>query len=227
MGKGACGVRDVLQTHGTVPRAKGEEPVTVTKSLRGHARVLYSSSGTCQIGLMGNIVSIRQAMTIDMEPKIRLSADSFEALKQDGSLRWEVQSANWQYMRSVLDTEDTLQKTDQNLHDLLLDIGQTVVDDDSPDPMDVTKAQELQNKFQRLELQCNQITDQMRAAMREKLTSMLPLGCVERISEDQLETFFDELENATHVQMRIGRMLDSGLKQIKARSEDSDDSARQ
>ena len=67
----------------------------------------------------------------------------------------------------------------------------------------------------------------MRAAMREKLTSMLPLGCVERISEDQLETFFDELENATHVQMRIGRMLDSGLKQIKARSEDSDDSARQ
>ena len=48
LGKGAFSVRSVLQTHGTVPRAKGEEPLTVTKSLRGHVRVLYFAKGTCQ-----------------------------------------------------------------------------------------------------------------------------------------------------------------------------------
>ena len=145
----------------------------------------------------------------------KLSATSFDQLKQDGSLRWEVQGANWQYMRAVLDLEETMREANRELHDLLLDIGQTVVDGETPDPMDLSKAQELQTELQADELRCVQIKEQMRGAMRDKLASMLPSGAVDRISDERLEAFFVELEKATHVQMGVGRMLDRGMKEAK------------
>jgi hypothetical protein len=150
-----------------------------------------------------------------MNVEAKLSATSFESLKQNGSLRWEVQGANWQYMRAVLDIEEAMREADQELHDLLLDIGQTVVDGDTPDPMDIAKAKELQEKLQADELRCVQTKEQMRGAMREKLESMLPSGAVNRISEEHLEAFFAELEKATHVQMGVGRMLDRGMKEAR------------
>ena len=131
---------------------------------------------------------------------------SFEDLKSQNLLSLEVQGTNWQYMKRVLAIEDTLLKIHQKLGDMLMEIGRTVVDGESPDPVDLVKAQKLQAKLQTLELRCMQIKDQMRGAMREKLASMLPPGCIDRIPEDDLASFFAELDHTTVVQLQSSRV---------------------
>lgn len=157
------------------------------------------------------------------EPTLKTPAASFQAIQQDGSLQWEVQGANWTYMRTVIDIESKLRKANIELHDLLLEIGQTVADDDSHDPMDITKTRELHDEIQTFDLQIIQIKEQMLAAMRAKLISMMPPGAIEKISDIQLEQFFGKLERATHVQLWLSSALKSGKEKMRQRLKDEED----
>src|SRR3989344_704802 len=114
---------------------------------------------------------------------------TFDDIKNDGSFRWEVQSANWRDTRKMIDIEEESKNAHTEVHDLLQEIGQSVVDDEEADVMDVHRVRELQENIERLRLQREMIRDQARAAMREKLATMLPPKTVEAILDSDLDDF--------------------------------------
>ena len=136
---------------------------------------------------------------------------TFDDVQNDGSLRWEVQRANWRDTGKILDIENEAKNANRELHDLLQEIGLTVIDGEQPDIMDVNRAGELRETIKRLRLQKEMIRDQARAAMREKLASILPPESVEAVSDSDIDDFYDNLEKASHAQMWLGRMLKNGL----------------
>jgi hypothetical protein len=116
-----------------------------------------------------------------------------------------------------MEIEEETRNSIGELDGVLREIGQTVVDGEQPNVMAVHRAQELQGILQRLWLQRQAVRDQVRAAIREKLTTMLSTEVVEAISDDELDHFYDELENASHSQISISRMLSSGLEALDDR----------
>lgn len=106
------------------------------------------------------------------------------------------------------------------LAELRSEIGATVIEGEHPDPASISRAQQLEEDIERLRLQMTQVHDQMRAAMREKLRSMLTPS-TEGISDEELGTFFDDLEHTSRTQLSMSRMLERGMRQLREREENS------
>lgn len=146
---------------------------------------------------------------------------SFAEIKENGSLRWEVQGANWKFVGSLLDLEEKMRDANRELAELRNEIGAAVIEGEQPDPARISKARQLEEDIDRLRLQMTQVHDQMRAAMREKLRSMLVPTEAEQVSNNELGTLFDDLEHTSRTQLSLSRMLDRGMQQLREREENS------
>jgi len=145
---------------------------------------------------------------------------SFADIKENGLLRGEVQGANWKFVGNLLNLEEKMEDADRELTDLKNEIGVAVIEGEQPDPTHISKARQLEEDIERLRLQMTQVHDQMRAAMREKLRSML-VPTAKKISNNELGIFFDDLEHTSRTQLSVSRMLNRGMKQLQEREENS------
>ncbi|HLD64335.1 MAG TPA: hypothetical protein VI913_05570 [Candidatus Peribacteraceae bacterium] len=132
---------------------------------------------------------------------------TFADIKAEHELRWNVREASWQYMSQLADIEETYQEANRELKRVTEEIGVSVIEGGAFDPLHVHRGRELQEQIENSRLQKLQIQDQARAAMRSELVKMLSPETVEVIRDEELEAFFNNLEEANQTQITVSRLL--------------------
>lgn len=140
---------------------------------------------------------------IDEAPSKRYT---FDEIRRDGALRWEVKKVNQGAIAKCLDVEEILRGLVYNFDRLTQKIGQDVLDGGVPDPNAIRKAREAREQIQLKNDEIERLKQEMRTAMENCLREMLSED-LSSLDRQQLESFFEDLVDATSVQINASRLL--------------------